>query len=169
MTPKQEAFVREYLIDLNATQAAIRAGYAKSGAEVRGSELLRNRKVASAIQRGMNIRSEKLEVTADYVLETIVSTIERCKQAEPVIDRKGDPVMVETPDGGEAKAYTFNAAGVLKGAELLGKHLKLFTEKVEHSGPDGAAIQIEAVKADAESFTSAITSIAARSGAPSET
>lgn len=168
MTPKQEAFVREYLIDLNAKQAAIRAGYSESGAEVRGSELLRNRKVAAEIQKGMNIRAEKLEITADYVLETIVSTIERCKQAEPVLDRKGQPVMTETPDGGEAKAYTFNAAGVLKGAELLGKHLKLFTEKVEHSGPDGAAIQIEQVKSDAESFTRAITGIAARTGTPSE-
>jgi phage terminase small subunit len=169
MTPKQEAFVREYLIDLNATQAAIRAGYSAKNADKIGPELLGKTRIATAIQEQMDKRAKRTEVTADYVLETIVSTIERCKQAEPVIDRKGDPVMVETPDGGEAKAYTFNAAGVLKGAELLGKHLKMFTEKVEHSGPDGAAIQIEAVKADAESFTSAITSIAARSGTPSET
>lgn len=146
MTPKQEAFVREYLIDLNATQAAIRAGYAKSGAEVRGSELLRNRKVAAAIQQGMNIRAEKLEITADYVLESIVSTIERCKQAEPVTDRKGDPVLVETADGEMAPAYTFNAAGVLKGAELLGKHLKLFTDKLEHSGPDGGPVPVTVIE-----------------------
>ena len=168
MNDKQESFVAEYLIDLNATQAAIRAGYSEATAYSQGQRLLKNVEVADAIQKRMDKRSKRTEVTADYVLETIVSTIERCKQAEPVLDRKGDPVMVETPDGGEAKAYTFNAAGVLKGAELLGKHLKLFTEKVEHSGPDGAAIQIEQVKSDAESFTRAITGIAARTGTAGE-
>jgi hypothetical protein len=52
--------------------------------------------------------------------------MERCKQAEAVTDRHGTPVMVETPTGDLAPAYTFNAAGVFKGAELLGKHLGLF-------------------------------------------
>lgn len=168
MNDKQESFVREYLIDLNATQAAIRAGYSDATAYSQGQRLLKNVEVAAAIQAQMDNRAKRTEITADYVLETIVSTIERCKQVEPVLDRKGQPVMTETPDGGEAKAYTFNAAGVLKGAELLGKHLKLFTEKVEHSGPDGAAIQIEQVTSDAESFTRAITGIAARTGTPSE-
>lgn len=169
MTPKQEAFVREYLIDLNATQAAIRAGYSAKNADKIGSELLGKTRIAAALQEQMDKRSKRTEITADYVLETIVLTIERCKQSEPVLDRKGDPIMTETPDGGEAPAYTFNAAGVLKGAELLGKHLKLFTEKVEHSGPDGAAIQIERVRSDAESFKRTITGIAARIGTPSVT
>ena len=52
--------------------------------------------------------------------------MERCKQAEAVTDRHGTPVMVKTPTGDLAPAYTFNAAGVFKGAELLGKHLGLF-------------------------------------------
>ncbi len=134
MTPKQEAFVREYLIDLNATQAALRAGYSAKTAHVTGHENLSKPEIATAIQSAMNERSERTEITADYVLQSIVSTMERCKQVEPVFDRKGEPVMVDTPDGELAQAFTFNAMGVLKGAELLGKHLKMFTDKVEHSG-----------------------------------
>lgn len=134
---KQAMFVTEYLIDLNATQAAIRAGYSSGTAYSQGQRLLKHVEVAAAIQAAMNYRSERTEITADYVLQSIVSTMERCKQVEPVFDRKGDAVMVETPNGGDAQAFTFNAAGVLKGAELLGKHLKLFTDKIEHSGEIG--------------------------------
>jgi phage terminase small subunit len=137
---KQAAFAREYIVDLNATQAAIRAGYSEKTAYSHGQRLLKHVEVAAAIQTAMDDRAKRVEVSADYVLESIVSTMERCKQAEPVMDRKGDPVMVETPDGVLAKAYTFNAAGVLKGAELLGRHLKLFTDKIEHGGPDGGPI-----------------------------
>lgn len=131
MTPKQQLFVDEYLVDLNATQAAIRAGFSAKTAEQQGFQLLKKTSVAAAIQEAMDKRSQRTEITADYVLNSIVSTMERCKQAEPVFDRKGDPVEVETPDGGTARAYTFNAAGVLKGAELLGRHLKLFTDSVD--------------------------------------
>lgn len=134
MTPKQEAFVREYLIDLNATQAAIRAGYSEQTAEQQGHQLLKKTLVAAAVQIGMDERSKRTEITQDYVLMTIHETIERCKQAKPVVDRKGDPVLVEVPGGELAPAYVFDSGAVLKGAELLGKHLKLFTEKLEHSG-----------------------------------
>lgn len=140
MTPKQQRFVEEYLVDLNATQAAIRAGYSEKTAGAIGGENLEKPEIAAAIQTEMDKRSSRTEITADYVLQSIVSTMERCKQAEPVFNRKGDPVEVETPDGSMARAYTFNAAGVLKGAELLGKHLKLFTDKVEHSGQVGGEI-----------------------------
>ena len=169
MTPKQEAFAREYLIDLNATQAAIRAGYSPATAAAAASRLLTDVKIVDVIQSGMNARAERTEITADYVLQSIVSTMERCKQIEPVYDRKGDPVMVETPDGDEARAFTFNAAGVLKGAELLGKHLKLFTEKVEHTGKDGGAIQLEQVQTDADAFTRSIAGLASRAGTGTET
>ncbi len=68
MTPRQAAFVREYLIDLNATQAAIRAGYSARAAHVTGPRLLANARVAEAIQKGQAKRADKLEITADRVL-----------------------------------------------------------------------------------------------------
>lgn len=134
LTAKQQTFVREYLVDLNATQAAIRAGYSAKTAEQQGFQLLKKTSVAAAVQAAMDKRSQRTEITADYVLNTITETIERCKQARQVLNRKGDPVFVETPDGELVPAYVFDATAVLKGAELLGKHLKLFTDKVEHSG-----------------------------------
>ena len=131
MTPKQERFVSEYLIDLNATQAAIRAGYAKKSADVEGSRLLANAKVAAAVAAAQAKRSERTEITQDYVLTSIMETMERCKQAEPVRYQNGDQVYVDTPDGEIAPAYKFDAGAVLKGAELLGRHLAMFTDRLQ--------------------------------------
>ena len=147
LTAKQGRFVAEYLVDLNATQAAIRAGYSEKTAQEQGSRLLSNVMVASAVQKGMDARAERVEVTQDYVLRTIIDTIERCKQVRPVLQRDGRPVMVETPTGEIAAAFTFDAGSVLKGSELLGKHLKLFTDKVEHSGSIGRDLTDEELDA----------------------
>ena len=68
MTPKQQRFVDEYLIDLNGKQAAIRAGYSPETAEVQASRLLSNAKVASAVSLAMEKRAERTGITADKVL-----------------------------------------------------------------------------------------------------
>lgn len=146
LTPKQQRFADEYLIDLNATAAYKRAGYSADGnsAEVNACRLLSNAKVAEYVQVAMDKRSADLGIDAKYVLNTIFETVERCKQARPVLDRKGDPVMVVVGEGDDATlapAYTFDAGSVLKGAELLGKHLKMFTDKTELTGPNGGALQ----------------------------
>ena len=132
MTPKQERFVAEYLVDLNATQAAIRAGYSKKTAQMIGSENLSKPMIAAAVATAQAKRSERVEITQDYVLTTIRETIERCKQAEAVKYQNGDQVFVDTPDGKRAPAYKFEASAVLKGAELLGRHLAMFTDKTEN-------------------------------------
>ncbi len=69
LTARQSRFVDEYLVDLNAKQAAIRAGYAERSAEVTASRLLSNAKVAAAIQERMSARSERTKITADMVLD----------------------------------------------------------------------------------------------------
>lgn len=135
LTPKQKMFAAEYLIDLNATQAAIRAGYSAKTAQEQGSRLLSNVMVQHLIQEGMDQRAEKAKVTSEYVLNTIVDTIERCRQAKPVYDKAGNPVMVFNENEQTiAPMYAFDSSAVLRGAELLGKHLKLFTDKTELSG-----------------------------------
>jgi phage terminase small subunit len=111
MTPKQKAFVQEYLVDLNATKAAIRAGYSKRTAHVIGYENLSKPEITAAIHASMNERSRRTEITADYVLEGIKDTVERCR----------------------GEGTEFNPSQALKGFELLAKHLGLFAEKYEHN------------------------------------
>lgn len=133
LTEKQKLFAREYLIDLNATQAAIRAGYSEKTAGVIGYENLTKPQIVEAIAVGQKERGQRTNITQDYVLMSIMETVERCKQAVPVLDRKGDPVMVKTVNGELAPAYTFQAGSVLKGSELLGKHLGMFVDRSEVS------------------------------------
>jgi phage terminase small subunit len=71
LTARQSRFVDEYLIDLNATQAAIRAGYSAKTAESQGARLLRNAKVARAIQERMKKREQRTEITQDRVLQEL--------------------------------------------------------------------------------------------------
>lgn len=124
LTDQQELFCREYLKDTNGKQAAIRAGYSEATAEVKASQLLRIVKVRARVDELMDKRSAKLEITADKVLRDIEECRARCMQGEPVLDREGHPT-------GEWK---FEAHAALKASELQGKHIKMFTEKVEHSG-----------------------------------
>ncbi|WP_252361411.1 hypothetical protein [Pseudomonas asiatica] len=63
------------------------------------------------------------------MLSGIVEVVERCRQVAPVLDRSGEQILVETPTGELAPAFEFDAKNVLKGLELLGKHLNLFAEK----------------------------------------
>lgn len=136
-TDKQKKFCEEYLIDLNGTAAAVRAGYSDEGkksAQTMASELLDQPHIKARIQELMDARSEKTKVTAEYVLENIVQTIERCKQAEPVMEWDHDSKSMQ-----ETGEWQFDSRGVLKGCELLGRHLKMFTDKLEIDDKSGLA------------------------------
>ena len=71
LTDKQQAFVEEYLIDLNATQAAIRAGYSEKTAQQIGSENLSKPVIQEAIREKQQERSERTQITADKVLKEL--------------------------------------------------------------------------------------------------
>lgn len=71
LTPKQERFVAEYLIDLNATQAAIRAGYSQKTAQQQGSRLLLNVLVQEAIAKGREKTAAKLEITKERIVDEL--------------------------------------------------------------------------------------------------
>lgn len=71
LTAKQKAFVNEYLIDLNATQAAIRAGYSEKTANEQGARLLANVSISEFISKAMEERSKRTGITADQVLNEL--------------------------------------------------------------------------------------------------
>lgn len=116
LTDRQASFCREYVLDFNATQAAIRAGYSKNGAAVQASQLLTNPNVQSHIATLAAKVCDKAEITAEEVLKGI----------------KGIATSKESRDGDRLKAW-----------ELLGKYLKLFTDKVEVSASDSLLDAIE--------------------------
>lgn len=143
LTDKQKEFVRQYLVDLNATQAAIRAGYSMKTAYRQGADLLQKTSIREAIEKAQAKRARRVEVTQDYVLSNLVEVVERTMQRAPVTNRKGEQV---TDEEGRA-VWTFDAKGANRALELLGKHLGIFTDKIraEVSGPDGGPVASEIV------------------------
>ena len=129
LTAKQDRFVAEYLIDLNATQAAIRAGYSEKTARFIGAENLTKPNIAAAVAAAQAKRSERTEIDADYVLGTIRDTVERCESSD-----------------------NYNPQAVLRGLELLGRHLAMFTDKTvnKHTVEDLTDEEIEAKLAEYE-------------------
>lgn len=135
LTQQQRAFVVEYLKDTNGGAAYLRAGYrakTRAAADSGASVLLRVPKVAAAIQSAMDRRAEKCEISASDVLESIKEIRARCMQHTPVM-RKVDGELVQKIEDGQG-VWEFDSRGALKANELLGKHLKLFTERVEIEG-----------------------------------
>ena len=131
MTPKQERFVQEYLIDLNATQAAIRAGYSKKTAQEQSARLLSKVIIQEAVQIGRAKLAKKTELSAEWVLLRLQEVAERCLQRVPVMrfDRI-EKCMAQAvdPDTGEG-IFEFDASGANRALELIGKHLGMFIDK----------------------------------------
>ena len=119
LTDKQRRFVDEYLVDLNATQAAIRAGYSEKTAQEQSSRLLTNVKVQEALQ----IEREKLEARVEISQEKIMADIEAIKQ---------DAMRATVDQLGNSKMIDHKAA--LKACELQGKRYGMFEDKLKVSG-----------------------------------
>jgi phage terminase small subunit len=149
LTERKKLFCAEYITDMNGTRAAIRAGYAPRAAQEQSSRLLSTAIVKDEIKRLMGERFQKCNLTADYVLSGITEVIERCKQASPVLDSEGRPVVTQDEETRELKAvYRFDASSVLKGSELLGRYLKLFDDKTERSPQSSATYTQININAD---------------------
>ena len=125
LTDKQDAFCREYIVDFNATQAAIRSGYSEKTANRIASQLLSKLDIQARIAELMEARNKRVDINADWVLINAKRVFDRCMQDEPVTDRNGDPVMCKTEAGDLAAAYQFNANGANKALETIGKHVNV--------------------------------------------
>jgi phage terminase small subunit len=120
---KEERFMAEYLIDGNGDRAATAAGYSASNARSQAYQMLRKPRIKAEINRRTKLLSAKLQLTAEKVLGDIERIANKAERAK----KYGDAI---------------------KGKELLGKHLKLFTEKHEHGGIGGGPVQMHVTTAD---------------------
>ena len=127
LTQKQQRFCDEYLIDLNATQAAIRAGYSKRSARQIADRNMSNVDIKSYIKERMKQKEKELIADQDEVMRYLTSVLRGQSQSEiVVVESTGDfmsqaRTMQKAPDEKER----------LKAAELLGKAHMLFTDKVQ--------------------------------------
>jgi phage terminase small subunit len=153
VTPKQERFVQEYLIDLNATQAAIRAGYSAKTAYEIGRQNLR--KLEKKIAIAQSERSKRTEITADRVLKELariafvdlrkvfrwgpggVTLLPSDGLSEDEAAIVAEVSETTTESGGSIKGKRFDK---LKALELLGRHLGLFVDRTEITGFGGEGI-----------------------------
>ncbi len=148
LTHKQALFAREYLVDLNGTQAAIRAGYSKKTAASQAERLLRNVEIQRFVQAGMDKRAGAIEISATRVLQEIAKMA--FFDPRKLLNDDGSPKKISELDDETAMAVAgmeivtkgnddVGFADILKikltdktkNLELLGRHLKLFTDKVE--------------------------------------
>lgn len=167
LTPKQQRFCEEYLIDLNATQAAIRAGYSAKTAAQQGERLLRNVEAQKAIMEAKAERSERTQIDAAWLLtrlaqESVADVADLYAEdgslrpvAEwPLIWRQGLVSGIDVEEVREQGAVVgvvrkIKLSDRVKRLELIGKHIdvRAFSERVEHTGKDGASLADEMASA----------------------
>ena len=162
LTPKQARFVDEYLVDLNATQAAIRAGYSSKRADAMGHENLRKPVVAAALKERMDKRAERTQIDADWMLKRLAQ--DATADVADLYDENGNlrPVhewpmawrtglvagidtvqeRIGTDEEGKPEFATVRKvrlADRTKLLELIGKHIDVgaFKDRIEHSGKIG--------------------------------
>jgi phage terminase small subunit len=124
LTDRQKRFAAEYLMDLNATQAAIRAGYSEKSADVEGHQLKNHPLVAEEIARLQKEWQERTHINLDWVLRRFVDISNRCMQEEPVKIFDGK----EWVESGE---YQFDSSGAIKATENIARHLGFYAKDKE--------------------------------------
>jgi phage terminase small subunit len=149
MTPRQNRFCEEYPIDLNGTQAAIRAGYSKRGADVVAVRLLAKPEIAARVAELMKERSARTQIDADWVLEKAVAVFNRVTQEiEPAL-HPATRKQLKTKDG--RLLFTFNAAAALRALEIVGKHVDVgaFEDRLKIEGEISLIDRIQAARKQA--------------------
>lgn len=134
LNERQQRFVDAMLIEESATKAALSAGYSPKTARVQAQALLTNPAVSRAIADARRARSARVQCDADWVLEGLRAVYQRCmSEVKPIYDMRGEFT-------GE---FQFDSKGATKSLELLGKHLGMYVDRKEVSGPKGGPIRID--------------------------
>jgi phage terminase small subunit len=158
LTEKQQRFVEEYLIDLNATQAAIRAGFSPKTAEQQGSQLLKKTLVLESISRAMAARSKRTGISQDRVImelakiafvniDELINTddasIKKTATADDLACIQSIKVKTTDTDKGKATEREIRLCDRMKALEMLGKHLGIWKDKLEVDGDMELNINID--------------------------
>ena len=155
LNERERRFCEEYIQHYNGTRAAIAAGYAENNAKFEACDILKRPEAQEYISALKGEQTIRTKVNADYVLNAIVETLERCRQEiKPVNTPSGSVLVVQDAEGNPANAFKFDAKNVLKAAELLGKHLAMFTDVTDNRvtfiqmpevrvGSDGKVIEFD--------------------------
>lgn len=147
LTPRQARFAEEYLIDLNATQAAVRAGYSAVGARTQGSKLLAHAAIRAAIEAGKRERSAATKIDANFVLISAKELWDRCMQnVKPALHPKTRRHMKDE-DGN--LLYTFDSAGAARALKMIGDHVAVgaFEENLRVKGEIDIVARLNAGRA----------------------
>lgn len=146
LTEKQQRFVDEYLIDLNATQAAIRAGYSVKTADVQGSRMLGNVKVQQAISEAMAERSKRTGVNQDRIVLELAklafvnandlinpedASIRPDASEDDLACIQSVKVKQSVSDKGDITEREIRLSDKMKALELLGKHLGMWSDRLD--------------------------------------
>ena len=116
LNEKQKQFCEEYIIDLNGTQAAIRAGYSAKTANEQAAQLLAKLSIQEYICELKNRRSERVKYSQDELMRDILEVKNRCMQANPVLDKEGN----------ETGIWKFDSNGANKALDMLAKHVGFY-------------------------------------------
>ena len=141
LNEKQKQFCEEYIIDLNGTQAAIRAGYSEKTANRIASELLTKLDIQEYICELKNKRSERVKYSQDELMRDILEVKNRCMQANPVLDKEGN----------ETGIWKFDSNGANKALDMLAKHVG-FYETDNKQKAFNISINREAVEVEGNSI-----------------
>lgn len=172
LNEKQKRFVAEYLIDLNATQAAIRAGYSETSAYSQGHDLLKHPEVSECLAKAMDRRAQRTQITADKVLQELALiafadigdaidvddnghvVIKNLKELPPesrrAIGKISQKTTMSLGNGKDQEPVEKVQQGIeyhskVAALKMLVDHLGLSApQKHEHSGPGGGAIKLQA-------------------------
>lgn len=134
LTDKQKRFIEEYLVDLNATQAAIRAGYSEKTAYSIGEENLKKPEIKRAIEEAQLNRSSRVQITQDDVIRMLIENIEKSSGTKRVVITQTRKSEDGEFVGDDIAQFVYEPSSVNKALELLGKHLGMFKDKVELTG-----------------------------------
>lgn len=135
LTPRQRAFCREYVVDRNGAAAAVRAGYSPKFADRQAHQLVKHRGVAAYLDYlTLSAEAKIVSIDPEYIIQKTLKVINK----------------------DDAKD-----ADILRGLEMLGRHLKMFTDKTEITGKDGEAIEIknQQIAQEANEFTERLKSL----------